>query len=130
MWGLAFKPNTDDMREAPAISMVRALVREGAKIHAHDPEAHHEARWRFEDIIDKELILFNKRYDALEDTDALIIMTEWNAFREPDFYLIKEILKQPVIFDGRNLYNPERMRKMELDYISIGRPDIVRIKNS
>ena len=123
MWGLAFKPNTDDMREAPAISMIYALVAEGAKIHAHDPEAHHEARWRFEDIIDKEFILFNKRYDALEGTDALVIMTEWNAFREPDFYLIKEILKQPVIFDGRNLYNPERMEKMKIDYISIGRPN-------
>ena len=121
MWGLAFKPNTDDMREAPAISMIRALVEEGAKIHAHDPEAHHEAEWRFKDILNKELTLFSKRYDALENTDALIIMTEWNAFREPDFYLIKEILKHPVIFDGRNLYNPERMEKMQIDYISIGR---------
>ena len=125
MWGLAFKPNTDDMREAPSIAMVRALVQEGAKIHAHDPEAHHEAQWRFEDIVDRELLLFNKRYDALEHTDALIIMTEWNAFREPDFYLIKEIMKKPVIFDGRNLYNPERMKKMDIDYISIGRPEII-----
>ncbi len=124
MWGLAFKPNTDDMREAPAISMVRALVKEGAKIHAHDPEAHHEAQWRFKDIVNKEIKLFNKRYDALEHTDALIIMTEWNAFREPDFYLIKEIMKKPVIFDGRNLYNPERMEKMQIDYISIGRREI------
>jgi len=121
MWGLSFKPNTDDMREAPAISMIHALVKEGVVIHAHDPEAHHEAAWRFKDIIDKELILFKKRYDALEKTDGLIIMTEWNAFREPDFYLIKEILKHPVIFDGRNLYNPERMKKLEIDYISIGR---------
>ena len=125
MWGLAFKPNTDDMREAPSIAMVRALVQEGAKIQAHDPEAHHEAQWRFEDIVDRELLLFNKRYDALEHTDALIIMTEWNAFREPDFYLIKEIMKKPVIFDGRNLYNPERMKKMDIDYISIGRPEII-----
>ena len=124
MWGLAFKPNTDDMREAPAISMVRALVKEGAKIHAHDPEAHHEAQWRFKDIVNKEIKLFNKRYDALEHTDAFIIMTEWNAFREPDFYLIKEIMKKPVIFDGRNLYNPERMEKMQIDYISIGRREI------
>jgi UDPglucose 6-dehydrogenase len=129
MWGLAFKPNTDDMREAPAISMIHALVNEGAKIHAHDPEAHHEAQWRFEDIIDKELTLYNKRYDALEGTDALIIMTEWNAFREPDFYLIKEIMKNAVIFDGRNLYNPERMEKMEIDYISIGRPEIRVLNN-
>ncbi|MEJ2546019.1 MAG: nucleotide sugar dehydrogenase, partial [Calditrichaceae bacterium] len=128
MWGLAFKPNTDDMREAPSIAMVHALVEEGVQIHAHDPEAHHEAKWRFQDIVDKELKLFNKRYDALENTDALIIMTEWNAFREPDFYLIKEIMKTPVIFDGRNLYNPERMKKMEIDYISIGRPEINNTK--
>lgn len=122
MWGLAFKPNTDDMREAPAIAMIRALVGQGAKIQAHDPEAIKEAQWRFADILDKELRLFNKRYDALEGADALIIMTEWNAFREPDFYLIKETMKNAVIFDGRNLYNPERMKKLEIDYFSIGRP--------
>jgi len=122
MWGLAFKPNTDDMREAPAIGMIRALVGQGAKIQAHDPEANKEAQWRFTDILDKELKLFNKRYDALENADALIIMTEWNAFREPDFYLIKETMKNAVIFDGRNLYNPERMKKLEIDYYSIGRP--------
>ena len=122
MWGLAFKPNTDDMREAPAIAMIRGLVGQGAKIQAHDPEANKEAQWRFTDILDKELKLFNKRYDALENADALIIMTEWNAFREPDFYLIKETMKNAVIFDGRNLYNPERMKKLEIDYFSIGRP--------
>jgi UDPglucose 6-dehydrogenase len=122
MWGLAFKPNTDDMREAPAIAMIRGLVGQGAKIQAHDPEANKEAQWRFADILDNGLKLFSKRYDALEDADALIIMTEWNAFREPDFYLIKETMKNAVIFDGRNLYNPERMKKLEIDYFSIGRP--------
>jgi UDPglucose 6-dehydrogenase len=123
VWGLAFKPNTDDMREAPSISMIRALVAEGISVHAHDPEAHKEAEWRFEDILNKELKLFDRRYDAIENADALLIMTEWNAFREPDFYLIKELLKEPVIFDGRNLYSPERMGKMEITYYSIGRPD-------
>jgi len=122
IWGLAFKPNTDDMREAPAISTIRALVAAGAQIHAHDPEALKEAEWRFKDILNKELFLYKKRYDTLENSDALIIMTEWNAFREPDFYLIKETLKSPAIFDGRNLYNPARMQKMGIDYFSIGRP--------
>lgn len=122
VWGLAFKPNTDDMREAPAISMIRALVDKGAKIQAHDPEALAEARWRFKDILGKELQLFKKRYEALEGADALVIMTEWNSFREPDFFLIKESLRYPAIFDGRNLYNPQRMKKLAIDYFSIGRP--------
>jgi len=111
------------MREAPAIPMINALLEKGAKINAHDPEAMEEAKWRFGDKIDNSITFFKKRYDALEGSDGLIIMTEWNAFREPDFYLIKETLKTPVIFDGRNLYNPQRMQKMEIDYFSIGRPE-------
>ena len=130
IWGLSFKPNTDDMREAPSIYMMNALLQRGAKIHAHDPEALDEARWRFGDEIDKNIFLFKKRYDALEGADALIIMTEWNAFREPDFYLIKEMLSEPVIFDGRNLYDPERMAKLELEYFSIGRPQLKFIVQS
>ncbi len=122
MWGLAFKPRTDDMREAPAIAMINALTKEGAAIHAHDPEALNEAGRIFGDRIGKEIILFEKRYEALENTDALLIMTEWNAFREPDFLLIKESLRRPVIFDGRNLYEPERMKELGIDYYSIGRP--------
>ncbi len=122
VWGLAFKPNTDDMREAPAIPLIRGLVKEGAKVQAHDPEALKEAEWRFEDLIDKGVTLFRKRYDALEGSDGLIIMTEWNEFREPDFYLIKEMLNKPVIFDGRNLYEPKRMARLGIDYFPIGRP--------
>ncbi|HGY55374.1 MAG TPA: UDP-glucose/GDP-mannose dehydrogenase family protein [Caldithrix abyssi] len=122
MWGLSFKPNTDDMREAPSLYMVKALLERGAKIYAHDPEALEEAKWRFADEVDKSVFLFKKRYDALEGADALIIMTEWNAFREPDFYLIKEMLTEPVIFDGRNLYDPARMSKLGIKYFSIGRP--------
>jgi UDPglucose 6-dehydrogenase len=122
VWGLAFKPNTDDMREAPAIPLIRGLVKEGAKVQAHDPEALKEAEWRFEDILDKGVTLFKKRYDALEGSDGLIIMTEWNEFREPDFYLIKEMLNKPVIFDGRNLYEPKRMARLGIDYFPIGRP--------
>ncbi|MCG8604673.1 UDP-glucose/GDP-mannose dehydrogenase family protein [bacterium] len=124
MWGLAFKPKTDDMREAPAIEMINRLTAEGAKVQAHDPEAIHEASRIFEDRIDKDLFLFPKRYDALEGADALIIMTEWNAFREPDFYLIKETLTKPVIFDGRNLYEPHRLQKLGIDYFSIGRSSV------
>jgi UDPglucose 6-dehydrogenase len=121
LWGLSFKPRTDDMREAPAIDMINALASRGAKIQAHDPEAMEEARRIFTDIVDKDLLLFEKRYDALEDADALIIMTEWNQFREPDFYLIKESLKRPLVFDGRNLYDPNRMRKLDIKYYCIGR---------
>ena len=121
MWGLAFKPKTDDMREAPAIDMIRNLTERGARVRAHDPEALKEARRIFGDRVGQDLLLFEKRYDALEGADALIIMTEWNAFREPDFYLIKEMLKTPVIFDGRNLYDPARLQKLEIDYFPIGR---------
>ncbi|WP_456407578.1 UDP-glucose dehydrogenase family protein [Caldithrix abyssi] len=129
VWGLSFKPNTDDMREAPAISLIRALVKEGAKIRAHDPEALKEAEWRFEDLVKtKDVFLIKKRYEALEGADGLIIMTEWNEFREPDFYLIKEMLKRSVIFDGRNLYDPKRMAKISIDYFPIGRPSSLEYK--
>ncbi|MCK5853550.1 UDP-glucose/GDP-mannose dehydrogenase family protein, partial [bacterium] len=128
VWGLAFKPKTDDMREAPAIEMINALIKEGVRINAYDPEANREARWRFKDYIDKEIILFDKRYEALNGADALIIMTEWNEFREPDFLYIKELLNTSVIFDGRNIYNPDRMEKMNIDYFSIGRPGDVHNK--
>ncbi len=122
MWGLAFKPKTDDMREAPAIEMINSLTADGAKVQAHDPEAEHEAERIFGERVGNELFLFDKRYDALDGADALIIMTEWNAFREPDFHLFKESLKSPAIFDGRNLYDPERLAKLGFDYYSIGRP--------
>ncbi|MCD4693238.1 MAG: UDP-glucose 6-dehydrogenase, partial [Calditrichales bacterium] len=122
IWGLAFKANTDDMREAPATSMINALIAEGAKVNGHDPEALKEANRRLKNHVDNNnLILSKKRYDALEGADALIILTEWNEFREPDFYLIKETLKSAAIFDGRNLYNPERMKKFGIDYFSVGR---------
>ncbi|MGD9898977.1 MAG: UDP-glucose/GDP-mannose dehydrogenase family protein [Calditrichaceae bacterium] len=124
IWGLAFKPKTDDMREAPAISIIDAFTAEGAKIQAHDPEALKEAERIFKDRVGKDITLFHKRYEALEGADALVIMTEWNEFREPDFYLIKDLLNNPAIFDGRNLYNPERMKNFGINYFSIGRPDL------
>ncbi|KAA3612035.1 MAG: UDP-glucose/GDP-mannose dehydrogenase family protein [Calditrichaeota bacterium] len=123
MWGLAFKPKTDDMREAPATEMIKALNEAGATVHAHDPEAMNEANRVYEDRLGKGVELFKKRYDALDGTDALIIMTEWNEFREPDFFLIKETLSSAAIFDGRNIYDPKRMKKYGIDYFSIGRPE-------
>ncbi len=121
LWGLSFKPRTDDMREAPSINLINALTEAGAKINAHDPEAMDEASRIFGNKIGDQIGLFKKRYDCLEGADGLIIMTEWNQFREPDFHLIKELLKTPVIFDGRNLYQPSRMRKLGIDYFCIGR---------
>lgn len=122
MWGLAFKPKTDDMREAPAVEMINALNAEGARVNGHDPEANNEAERIFKGKTGENLEFYRKRYDALENADALLIMTEWNEFREPDFNLIKETLNTPVIFDGRNIYNPKRMEKYGIDYFSIGRP--------
>ncbi|MFQ5627514.1 MAG: UDP-glucose dehydrogenase family protein [bacterium] len=122
MWGLAFKPKTDDMRDAPAIELINALNAEGAVVKAHDPEALHEAQRIFGDRVGKTILLHEKRYETIEGADALVIMTEWNAFREPDFLLIKENLNFPAIFDGRNLYDPKRMKQLEIDYFSIGRP--------
>lgn len=124
MWGLAFKPQTDDMRQAPSIEMINALIDCGAKIQAHDPAALNEAKRIFGNKIEHDVILFEKRYDSLENADALIIMTEWNEFREPDFYLIKEILQSSVIFDGRNLYQPHRLKKLGFDYFCIGRSTV------
>jgi len=124
MWGLAFKPRTDDMRDAPSIEVIKKLLKHGAKVQAHDPAALEEAKRIFGNNIGNEIHLFEKRYDSLENTDGLIIMTEWNEFREPDFYLIKDTLKSPAIFDGRNLYQPHRLKKLGLDYFCIGRSNI------
>ncbi|MGE5303145.1 MAG: UDP-glucose dehydrogenase family protein [Alphaproteobacteria bacterium] len=117
VWGLAFKPRTDDMRDAPAIVIIEALLRAGARIHAHDPEAMAEARKIF-----GERIAYAKRnYDALAGAAALLVVTEWNEFRRPDFRRIKQLLKTPVIFDGRNLYDPADLQKLGFTYYSIGR---------
>src|SRR5262245_27057943 len=117
LWGLAFKPRTDDMREAPAITIITELLDQGAKVKAYDPEALHTARALFGDRIE----LCSKSYEALEGADALAIVTEWNEFREPDFKKIRSLLKNPVVFDGRNLYTPEQMCSQGFTYYSIGR---------
>jgi UDPglucose 6-dehydrogenase len=117
LWGLAFKPRTDDMREAPAITIVNRLLELGAAVRAYDPEAADTARRLFGDRI----ALCEKSYDALQGADALAVVTEWNEFREPDFKRIKRLLKAPVIFDGRNIYSPGHMRALGFSYFSIGR---------
>jgi len=117
MWGLAFKPNTDDMREAPAIILVRELVSRGAKIVAYDPVAMPVAR----DLLSGNVEYRDNPYEALEGADALLVITEWNRFRNPDFERIRRALKEPVIFDGRNLYEPERMRENGFTHYTVGR---------
>jgi UDPglucose 6-dehydrogenase len=120
IWGLAFKPRTDDMREAPSITVIEALLEAGAKIRVHDPEALANARRLFGD----RLSYHATNYDALAGADALLILTEWNEFRHPNFQRIRERLKQPVIFDGRNLYDPDLMKALHFTYYSIGRRPI------
>ncbi len=117
VWGLAFKPNTDDMREAPSIVLIKNLIAEGCKVKAYDPEAAKEAYKIFGDKIE----YVKKQYDALEGADALVIVTEWNEFRRPDFDKIKSLLKKPVIMDGRNLFDPKKMAEMGFEYEGIGR---------
>jgi UDPglucose 6-dehydrogenase len=117
LWGLAFKPRTDDMREAPAIAIIERLLALGARVRAYDPEAERTARGLFGDRI----VLCERSYDALSGADALAIVTEWNEFREPDWGKIRSLLRSPVIFDGRNIYLPEQMRTLGFTYFSIGR---------
>lgn len=117
IWGLAFKPQTDDMREAPAIVIIKSLLKAGAKIQAHDPEAMQEAKKSFGDTI----TYCPTDYEAVDGADALLVLTEWNEFREPDFQRIKKLLKQPVVFDGRNIYAKSTMQKEGFTYYSIGR---------
>jgi UDPglucose 6-dehydrogenase len=117
VWGLAFKPKTDDMREAPSIPIIEHLLERGACVRAYDPAATPVARR----IFGGRIMLCEKSYDALAGADALAIVTEWNEFREPDFDKMRALLKAPVVFDGRNIYSPEHMRGLGFTYFSIGR---------
>lgn len=119
IWGLAFKPNTDDMREAPSRTLMEALWNAGAKVQAYDPEAMNEARHLYGERPD--LVLCDTPEEALEQSDALVIVTEWNRFRSPDFANIKAALKNPLIFDGRNLYDPQLLINEGFEYFAIGR---------
>lgn len=118
VWGLAFKPNTDDMREAPSLVTIQRLLERGARIVAHDPVAMSEARRILGDSIEFRSL----NYAVLEGADALIIHTEWSPYRRPDFARIRASLKRPIIFDGRNLYNAAAMRELGFEYYSVGRP--------
>ncbi|HEX8394644.1 MAG TPA: UDP-glucose/GDP-mannose dehydrogenase family protein [Longimicrobium sp.] len=123
VWGLSFKPETDDMREAPSLTVVRGLVERGARVRAHDPEAGHEAEHYFNDLLQRgALTLCEHNYDCLEGADALLVLTEWAPYRNPDFSRVLSQLGEPVIFDGRNLWDPARMRDLGFHYVSVGRP--------
>ena len=116
VWGLAFKPKTNDMREAPAITIINELLNRGAKVQAYDPKASEEAKFYFQNKI----TYAKNSYEAIENADALILLTEWNEFRRPDFDKIKELLNNPVIFDGRNQYNGSKLVEKGFDYTCIG----------
>ncbi|HEV2017356.1 MAG TPA: UDP-glucose/GDP-mannose dehydrogenase family protein [Gemmatimonadaceae bacterium] len=118
VWGLAFKAGTDDMREAPSLTLIEALLEEGVSVCAHDPAALEHARGLLGNRID----YAETNYEALAGADALVVVTDWNEYRHPDFERVKRTLKQPVIVDGRNLYDVEKMRELGLRYHSIGRP--------
>ncbi len=117
VWGLAFKPKTNDMREAPAITIINALLEKGGKVQAYDPKAFDSAEFYFKDRI----IYAKSAYDALNGADAMLLLTEWNEFRRPDFERIKSLLKTPVIFDGRNQYNGKRLLEAGFEYYCVGR---------
>jgi UDPglucose 6-dehydrogenase len=120
VWGLSFKPNTDDIREAPALYVIQELLLAGAKINAYDPEGMKNAAKVFGDSVN----FCNNQYDALQGADALLIMTEWSEFRTPDFEMIQSSLKAKVVFDGRNIFNKDAMKELGFYYESIGRQTI------
>ncbi len=117
VWGLAFKPRTDDMREAPAITIIERLLAAGARVQAYDPEAIGVAKGLFGSRVH----FMEKSYDALKGADALALVTEWSEFREPDFQRMRKLMRSAVVFDGRNIYSPEQMRAHGFTYFSIGR---------
>lgn len=117
VWGMSFKPETDDMREAPSLVVVRGLLERGARVRVHDPEALTEARRLFGDDIE----YFDTNYDAIDQADALLILTEWKPYRTPDFDRMLRLMREPIIFDGRNLFDPRRMRELGFEYRCVGR---------
>ena len=120
VWGLAFKPNTDDMREAPSVVIIRQLLEQGATVSAYDPAAAETARFCLKDTIQ----YAENEYAALNNADALLVLTEWNEFRTPDFDQLKSKLRNHVIFDGRNIFAPEKMRELHITYYGIGRAPV------
>jgi len=116
VWGLAFKPGTDDMREAPSIPLILELIKRGAKVQAFDPVAKETSNYYFQGRVDYK----DNPYEAIKGVDAMLLVTEWREFREPDFNKVKSLMKAPVIFDGRNQYRPQNMEKLGITYFSIG----------
>ena len=119
IWGLAFKPRTDDMRQAPSVKLIKRLIESGATVATHDPQSHHTAKAELGDTV----TYHDDVYEPLQDADGLIICTEWMEFRTPDFRRISEGMQQAVIFDGRNLYDSEYVNDAGIDYLCIGRAD-------
>lgn len=117
VWGLSFKPKTNDMREAPSVTIINSLLEHGAKIVAFDPKAMESAK----EIFGNKINYAKSAYDALKDTDAMLLLTEWNEFRNPDFDKIKSLLKNPIIFDGRNQYDKKQMKELGFEYFCIGK---------
>ncbi len=120
LWGLAFKSNTDDVRESAALDLIQYLTKEGMEVKAFDPAASENARKNFKD--NQRIQFFDDQYQILADADALVVATDWNQFKNPDFSEIKRLLSAPVIFDGRNLYSPDYLQSQGFEYFSIGRP--------
>jgi UDPglucose 6-dehydrogenase len=116
VWGIAFKPRTDDIRESPALTLIEGLMAEGAKVSAHDPEARANAKERFGDRIE----IVEKSYDAAEGADALVLVTEWREYQNPDFERIRKLLTTPVLIDGRNIWSRYGLRKQGFNYVGIG----------
>ena len=129
LWGLAFKPKTDDMREAPSLTVIKELSDLGATFIAYDPEATKTAKVALKSLADKVTFVDNS-YDALNGADALLIVTEWGEFRRPNFGKVSSLLKQQVIFDGRNLFEPTTMKRLGFTYYSIGRQPVVKDNNA
>jgi UDPglucose 6-dehydrogenase len=117
VWGLSYKPRTDDMREAPSIAIINGLLKAGAKVKAHDPVSNANAAKIFKSNVK----FFEDSYDAIKDAEALVVVTEWNEFRRPDFERMKALMKRPIIFDGRNIFDPSIMREKGFVYFGIGR---------
>lgn len=123
LWGVAFKPGTDDIREAPAVYLIERLLEEGATVHVYDPVAEPNLREKYQDH--SQIVYFEDQYDVLKGADVLMIVTEWKSFKNPDFARIKTLLKYPVVCDGRNIYNPKHLRDAGINYYSVGRPMVL-----
>jgi UDPglucose 6-dehydrogenase len=124
LWGLSFKPGTDDIRNAPALANIRKLVDAGATIRATDPQAVDNAREALADLPDGSVEFNSSNYAVCEGADALFLFTEWEQFRHPDFEHLRELMNTPTLLDGRNIYNPDRLAELGFDYLSVGRPTV------